>query len=88
MAVETRTCVECQGSMSPIVIMDVAPGVARRAVAGPLSYRLPDDRVSFWTGKYPTAGVVQGYMCVECGRIALYGRAPDAEPDAAADGGA
>ena len=85
MAAEVRTCVECQGSMSPIVVMDVAPGVARRAVAGPLTYRLPEDRVSFWTGKYPTAGVVQGYMCAGCGRIALYGRAPDAEPVAAAD---
>jgi hypothetical protein len=85
MSAEVRTCVECQGSMSPIVVMDVAPGVARRAVAGPLTYRLPDDRVSFWSGKYPTQGVVQGYMCAGCGRIALYGRAPDAEPGAAAD---
>lgn len=74
--------------MSPIVIMDVAPGLARRAVAGPLTYRLPDDRPSFWTGKYPTAGVVQAYMCAGCGRIALYGDKPDAEPGAAADGGA
>ncbi len=59
MAAEVRTCVECQGSMAPIVIMDIAPGQARRAVAGPLTYRLPDDRVSFWTGAYPTAGVVR-----------------------------
>lgn len=73
MAAEVRACMECQGSMSPIVIMDVAPGVAKHAVAGPLTYRLPEDRVSFWTGKYPTAGVVQAYMCSECGRIALFG---------------
>ena len=73
MADQIRTCVECQGSMSPIVIMDVAPGVAKHAVAGPLTYRLPDDRISFWTGKYPSAGVVQAYLCGECGRIALYG---------------
>lgn len=59
--------------MSPIVIIDVAPGVSKHAVAGPLTYRLPDDRVSFWTGKYPTQGVVQAYLCGECGRIALYG---------------
>jgi hypothetical protein len=74
--------------MSPIVIMDLAPGLARRAVAGPLTYRMPDDRVSFWTGAYPTAGVVQGYLCAGCGRIALYGVIPDAAPGAAADGGA
>jgi hypothetical protein len=64
--------------MSPIVIMDVAPGgMAQRAAAGPLTYRLPDDSVSFWTGKYPTAGVVQGFMCAGCGRIALYGSKAD-----------
>ena len=83
---EVRTCVECQGSMSPIVIMDIAPGLARRAVAGPLTYRLPDDCVSFWTGKYPTSGVVQAYICAGCGRIALYGDKPDAEPIAPAEG--
>lgn len=74
-----RTCVECQGSTFPIVIMDNAPGMTRRAVVGPLQYRLPDDRVSFWTGKYPSAGVVRAYLCAECGRIALYGDNPDAE---------
>lgn len=73
MAAKARVCVECQGSMSPIVIMDLYPGVAQRAVAGPLTYRSPDDKLSFWTGKYPTAGEVKAYMCGECGRIALYG---------------
>jgi hypothetical protein len=62
--------------MSHIVIMDHAPGMTRRAVEGPLQYRLPDDRVSFWTGKYSTAGVVQAYLCEGCGRIALYGDKP------------
>lgn len=80
-----RTCVECQGSMSPIVIMDKAPGMARHAVVGQLEYRLPDDCASFWTGKYPTAGVVRAYLCAGCGRIALYGDNPDAEPGAAPD---
>lgn len=90
MAGEVRTCVECQGSMSPVVIMDIAPGVARRAVAGPLTYRMPEDRASSWTGQYPTTGVVQAFMCAGCARIALYGCAPEAEPDpepgAVADG--
>lgn len=73
--------------MSPIFIMDVAPSMVRRAVAGPLTYRLPDDRVSFLSGKYPTAGVVQAFMCAGCGRIALYGDKASAEPGAATDGG-
>ena len=72
--------------MAPIVIMDIAPGQARRAVAGPLTYRLPDDRVSFWTGAYPTAGVVQAFMCQGCARIALYGCAPHEKPRDAGDG--
>jgi hypothetical protein len=85
MAAEVRTCVECQGAMSPIVIMDLAPGLARRAVAGPLTYRLPEDRVSFWTGRYSTTGVVQAFMCAGCGRIAMYGCAVDPQPGAGAD---
>jgi hypothetical protein len=72
--------------MSPIFIMDRAPGMASHSYAGPLEYRLPDDRVSFWTGKHPTAGVVQAFMCAGCARIALYGCAANAEPGAAPDG--
>lgn len=87
MSAKLRTCVECQGVMSPIIIMDVAPGLGRRAVAETLSYRMPDDRVSFWTGKYPTAGAVQAYLCAGCGRIALYGQTPDSEQPTPADDG-
>ena len=76
----SRTCVECKGAMSPIIIMDMAPGMTRRVVTGPLQYRLPDDRVSFWTGRFPTAGVVRSFLCAGCGRIALYGDRPDADP--------
>ncbi len=79
-----RTCVECQGSMSPIVIMDKAPGMARHAVVGPLEYRLPDDRASFWTGKSHGRGGA-GLLCAGCGRITLYGDNPHAEPGAAPD---
>ena len=74
----SRTCVECQGLMSPIIVMDkdhygnLGPGPQS------LEYRLPEDSRSFWTGKYPTAGRVQAFMCGGCGRITLYGCAPDA----------
>ena len=73
------TCVECKGSMAPIIIMDKrtwGPGEQRNA--GVLEYRLPEDRASFWMGKYPTAGSVRAFMCQGCGRIALYGGAADA----------
>ena len=65
--------------MSPIIIMDkqhTLPTPHRHA--GKLEYRQPDDRLSFWSGKYPTAGDVRGFLCQECGRIALYGVEPDA----------
>jgi hypothetical protein len=75
----TRTCVECQGSMSPIVVMDkLHRAPTQHRYAGSLEYRLPDDRLSFWTGKYPTAGPVLAFMCEGCGRIALYGGKADA----------
>lgn len=73
-----RKCVECQGPMSPIIIIDrVGMTYTSGGSTQELSYRRPDDKQSFWTGKYPTTGSVQGFMCGDCGRIALYGKAPD-----------
>jgi hypothetical protein len=70
----SRPCVECDGTMSPIVIMDKSHGgPTRHRYTGTLEYRLPEDRLSFWTGKYPTAGAVRAFLCGICGRIALYG---------------
>ena len=67
-----RTCPDCDGAMAPIVItykgMTFASAGERE-----LEYRQPDDSRNFWTGKYPTAGKVQAFMCGECGRINLYG---------------
>jgi hypothetical protein len=68
----SRTCIECQGVMSPIVVMDK---IYRNTSQG-LEYRRPDDSRSFWTGKYPSAGPVQAFLCGDCGRIDLYGEAP------------
>ena len=60
--------------MFPIVIMDQnAPGAMKHRRAGVLEYRMPDDKLSFWSGKYPSAGFVHAFMCGNCGRIALYG---------------
>ena len=79
MADETsRRCIECEGELSPIVIMDKHSSVSRVGALGELEYRQPDDTRSFWTGRYPTAGRVQALMCGNCGRIALYGGAADA----------
>ena len=76
---ESRTCVECQGAMFPIIVMDKShPGARKHSYAGSLEYRMPEDRLSFWTGKYPTAGAVRAFLCEDCGRIALYGSEPAA----------
>jgi hypothetical protein len=74
----SRRCLECEGELSPIVIMDKHYSATRGGTSGELEYRQPDDTRSFWTGRYPTAGRVQAFMCGECGRIALYGEAADA----------
>ena len=65
-----RLCSDCDGELQPIVIMDNAHG---GRIYG-LEYRQPDDKRSFWTGGYPTAGPVEAYLCQDCGRIALYGQ--------------
>lgn len=70
----TKTCVDCDGTMLPIAIMD---HMHRGSTV--LHYRMPDDKVSFWTGGYPTAGAVNAFMCAGCGRIALYGALPKVE---------
>jgi hypothetical protein len=74
----TRACAECRGAMSRIVIMDkIGMQFASRATSQELEYRQADDTLSFWTGKYPTTGKVRAFLCGNCGRIALYGQAPD-----------
>ena len=77
---ETKACVDCDGTMFPVVLMDK---VHHSGTPRELEYRQPDDKRSFWTGKYPTAGRVQAFLCEGCGRIALYGSVPVAQPDAA-----
>ena len=74
----TRKCAECRGPMLPIVIMDkVGNTFTKHAAVSEMEYRQPDDSRSFWTGKFPTAGKVRAFLCGDCGRISLYGEAPD-----------
>lgn len=74
---QVKTCSDCNGALRPITIMD--RGDLNR-FAGELTYRMVDDKLSFWTGRYPTAGPVQAFLCQDCGRIALFGK-----PTASAD---
>lgn len=70
-----KVCSECQGAMTEIVLMDRFH--PRSSYSQQVQYRLPDDKISFWTGKYPTAGNVLAFLCSDCGRIALYGQEPN-----------
>lgn len=72
---QSRTCPDCEGATEPVVILDRV-----RTSLEPLAYRMADDRRSFWTGSYPTAGLVQAFLCQQCGRIALYGKVADDSP--------
>ena len=76
----TKFCVECQGAMFPVVLLDK---IHHTGTPREFEYRQPDDSRSFWTGKYPTAGRVRAFLCEGCGRIALYGSGSETEPDAA-----
>lgn len=58
--------------MAPVVVMD-----RNYKSISQLAYRQVDDKASFWTGQYPTAGLVMAYMCGDCGRIVLYGAPPE-----------
>lgn len=70
----SKTCVECEGVMSPVVVTDRYHQLGTSQV---LEYHQSGDSRSFWTGKFPTAGQVRAFMCGSCGRIALYGEVPD-----------
>jgi hypothetical protein len=80
---EARTCLGCDGELRPITIMDMG----HRGYVGALMYRSANDKPSFWTGRYPTAGPVQAYLCQDCGRIAMFGQpTPAEESEGPADG--
>jgi hypothetical protein len=75
------TCTDCGGELRPITIMD--RGHMNAPAPGDLMYRMADDKRSFWTGRYPTAGPVKAYLCQDCGRIALYGQIDDSRDEEA-----
>lgn len=66
---DVPTCVECDGRMAPIRILD-----RNYRTVESLNYTLPGAKQSFWTGRFPEAGVVEAMMCADCGRITLFGR--------------
>jgi hypothetical protein len=64
MVEETKTCIECNGVISPIVIMHTTYHINVSGSAQELQYQQPDDNRSFWSGKFPTAGPVRAFLCI------------------------
>ena len=67
-----RRCPDCLVELEPIALLDIA---AHGQVTG-ISYTATDAKRSVWTGLYPVKGTVNGFMCLECGRVLLYAQVP------------
>ena len=69
------SCSDCQGHLEPIRLID-ATNVALGSGGThhtTLSYAAADAKRSMFLGAYPRKGRVMAFLCVECGRIFLYG---------------
>ena len=69
-------CPDCEGGLEAIQFIDATesnPLAAEGIRHVQLAYALPESRGSLPLGKVPREGVVKGLMCVDCGRILVYG---------------
>ena len=70
MADRRADCPDCGGELRDITVVE--RGHANYQAEG-LRYGLPEDRKSFWRLSQPIEGNIVSLMCLECGRILLYG---------------
>ena len=70
----TKSCPDCETELRPIQLLDAThPGwTSEGSQHTNLSYAAIDATRSFF-GKIPKEGIVQAFLCGECGRILLYG---------------
>lgn len=61
-------CPECEGPMEAIRLVDKGHNGHE-----PVEFADIESQRSGWTWKFPTIGEVHAWMCVDCGRIVLYG---------------
>ena len=68
-------CPDCEGGLEGIQFLDATETTLLmegiRHVQ--LAYAIPEASGSVLLGKVPREGVVKGLMCIECGRILVYG---------------
>jgi len=70
MAEKRTDCPDCGGELRDVAIIERGHG--NHQVEG-LRYGFPEERRSFWRFSQPIEGNIASRMCVECGRILLYG---------------
>jgi hypothetical protein len=61
-----KKCPECAGEMGPIYLIDRGHGNNHRE----MEYAVEEGG---WLFRLPAEGKVHAFICVECGRILLYG---------------
>lgn len=67
---ETKKCLECEGQMQPIRVIDHANSFE----SGELSYT-STERTSAWPiSYYKELGKVRSWMCTKCGAVRFYAR--------------
>lgn len=67
---ETKKCLECEGVMKPIRVIDHAHSFE----AGELTYTAAERTQSLLVSFYEKLGSVKAWMCDDCGAIRLYGQ--------------
>jgi hypothetical protein len=71
MSEASRKCLDCDGPMSEIKIIDKQGATAE---AAGLEYAATDAERGFWSGAYPKDGKISTYLCQECGAVRMFGR--------------
>ncbi|MCA9176098.1 MAG: hypothetical protein KDB14_16545 [Planctomycetales bacterium] len=67
-------CPDCEGRLEPVMIIDATDrGMGGGVGHVELSYAPSNSVASSITQTITSAGQVKAMMCVECGRILLYG---------------
>jgi len=67
---ETKKCLECEGQMVEIRVIDHSHG----GMQAELAYSSTDRTPSWFTSYYKEVGKLGAYMCTKCGAVRFYAR--------------
>ena len=66
---EDRSCPTCDGTMSPIQIIDKQ---GAHPESSGFEYAAIEAKRGFWSGAYPKSGKLNSYLCNDCGYVAIF----------------